>query len=238
MLATDPTVALRIPVRNPPRSLFTSTTTCCFYSGGTRSRPSFSVGPTLSLNSIKMQLLRRLKVEAEIGGEDLFNAGATDKRVPNHLVIMVNGITGSASDWRYAAEQFVKRLPDKVIVHRSECNSSRLTFDGVDTMGERLAEEVLSVARRWPEVQKISFVAHSLGGLVARYAIGRLYHSSLKLEHLGTTRNCFNEEKTEYSKQYLEQSYEAKVAGLEPMNFITFATPHLGSRGNKQVLLY
>jgi hypothetical protein len=24
----------------------------------------------------------------------------------------------SASDWRYAAEQFVKRLPDKVIVHR------------------------------------------------------------------------------------------------------------------------
>jgi len=25
----------------------------------------------------------------------------------------------------------------------SECNSSKLTFDGVDTMGERLAEEVL-----------------------------------------------------------------------------------------------
>lgn len=24
----------------------------------------------------------------------------------------------SAADWRYAAEQFVKKLPDKVIVHR------------------------------------------------------------------------------------------------------------------------
>lgn len=24
----------------------------------------------------------------------------------------------SAADWRYAAQQFVKRLPDKVIVHR------------------------------------------------------------------------------------------------------------------------
>lgn len=73
------------------------------------------MGPTLSLNSIKMQL-PRLKVEAEISGEDFFNA-STSKRIPRHLVIMVNGITGSASDWRYAAEQFVKRLPDKVIVH-------------------------------------------------------------------------------------------------------------------------
>ncbi|CAL5186823.1 unnamed protein product [Lathyrus oleraceus] len=241
MLATDPTVALRIPVRNPTRSLFTSTNTCCFNSRVTLSRPSFSAGPTLSLHSVKMQLLRRTgycsSPRAEVGGEEFFNADATDKRAPNHLVIMVNGITGSASDWRYAAEQFVKRLPDKVIVHRSECNSSRLTFDGVDTMGERLAEEVLLVTRRWPEVQKISFVAHSLGGLVARYAIGRLYDDSSKLERVGSTRNCFNEEKTEYSKQCLKQSYEAKIAGLEPMNFITFATPHLGSRGNKQLPL-
>lgn len=73
---------------------------------------------------------------------------------------------------------------------------------------------------------------------MARYAIGRLYDDSSKLECVGSTRNCFNEEKTEYSKQCLKQSYEAKIAGLEPMNFITFATPHLGSRGNKQVLLY
>lgn len=31
----------------------------------------------------------------------------------------------SAADWRYAAEQFVKKLPDKVIVHR-EFSSSKL----------------------------------------------------------------------------------------------------------------
>lgn len=94
--------------------------------------------------------------------------------------------------------------------------------------------QVLSVIRRWPEVQKISFVAHSLGGLVARYAIGRLYEYSSTLEPLGTRGNCSSEE-MEYSKQFLEQHCEAKIAGLEPMNFITFATPHLGSRGNKQV---
>lgn len=39
------------------------------------------------------------------------------------------------------------------------------------------------------------------------------------------------------STQYLEQHFEARVAGLEPMNFITFATPHLGSRGHRQVIM-
>lgn len=98
--------------------------------------------------------------------------------------------------------------------------------------------QVLSVVRRWPDVQKISFVAHSLGGLVARYAIGRLYDYSSVMEPVDTitTKNGFSEGQTEYSKQCFEQRYRAKIAGLEPMNFITFATPHLGSRGNNQVL--
>lgn len=68
---------------------------------------------------------------------------------------------------------------------------------------------------------------------MARYAIGRLYDYSSTLTLV--SKDGFSEEKSEYSKQCLEQSYEPKIAGLEPMNFITFATPHLGSRGNKQV---
>lgn len=69
-------------------------------------------------------------------------------------------------------------------------------------------------------MRKISFVSHSVGGLVARYAIGKLYKPTLK----GS-----GEETNEDSK--------GKIAGLEPVNFITAATPHLGSRGNKQVYL-
>ncbi|WJZ98885.1 hypothetical protein VitviT2T_017378 [Vitis vinifera] len=169
-------------------------------------------------------------VEVEsMGGEDVFDAvvAAEAKVFPEHLVIMVNGIVGSAADWKYAAEQFVKKLPDKVIVHRSECNYSTLTFNGVDLMGERLADEVLAVVKRWPEVRKISFVAHSLGGLVARYAVARLYEPFPKMESSGLSVN--------HSVQSLEQPYEDRIAGLEPMNFITFATPHLGSRGHKQL---
>ncbi|KAI7726641.1 hypothetical protein M8C21_001500 [Ambrosia artemisiifolia] len=149
---------------------------------------------------------------AKKDGEDEVSPGANVNS--DHVLIMVNGITGSAADWRYAAKQFVKRLPDKVIVHCSECNSSTLTFDGVDRMGERLAEE-------------ISFISHSLGGLVARYAIGRLY------ENVPISRS--SNLKQNDSEQAVEQLFEARIAGLQPVNFITVATPHLGSRGHRQL---
>ncbi|CAK9329810.1 unnamed protein product [Citrullus colocynthis] len=170
---------------------------------------------------------KSLKVEADFAAEEFFYPDA--KAPPEHLVIMVNGLIGSAADWRYAAGQFVKKLPDKVIVHRSECNTSRSTFDGVDTMGERLAEEVLGVIRRRPQLQKISFVAHSLGGLVARYAIGRLFDHIPQLKSSGAQSFSAEEQ-----KQHIKPFHHARIAGLEPVNFITVATPHLGSRGNKQ----
>ncbi|KAJ6426321.1 hypothetical protein OIU84_022017 [Salix udensis] len=141
----------------------------------------------------------------------------------DHLVIMVHGILGSKADWKFGAEQFVRTLPDKVFVHCSEKNMFKLTLDGVDVMGERLAEEVLEVIQRKQNLRKISFVAHSVGGLVARYAIGRLYRPPKKENVEGLTDDTN------------EDDVKATIGGLEPMNFITVATPHLGSRGNKQV---
>lgn len=195
--------------------------------------------PTIVFCMIKMKLLRRfgrcyLKKSKPNSKKE---TSSDAKLLPPHLVIMVNGIIGSSADWRYAAEQFLNKLPDQLFVHRSECNTSKLTFDGVDRMGERLAEEVLSVVRRWPGLQKISFVAHSLGGLVARYAIGKLFAHSSTLEAEVTSRSCNCKEETVCTKNCIDHHYEARIAGLEPMNFITFATPHLGSRGHKQLPL-
>ncbi|CAN6539981.1 unnamed protein product [Malus baccata var. baccata] len=166
-----------------------------------------------------------MEVEDETGG----------KRSPTHLIILVNGLIGSAENWKYAAKQFLKRYPEDVIAHCSECNYSTLTFDGVDVMGERLAEEVISVIKRHPSVQKISFVGHSLGGLIARYAIGRLYERDITEE--------LSQENGEYRRNgvenpLLEHKVKGKIAGLEPVNFITSATPHLGSRGHNQVPLF
>ncbi|KAB5564689.1 hypothetical protein DKX38_004743 [Salix brachista] len=154
---------------------------------------------------------------------DVWSCTNSDSSSADHLVIMVHGILGSNTDWKFGAEQFVRSLRDKVFVHCSEKNMLRLTLDGVDVMGNRLAEEVLEVIQRKPNLQKISFVAHSVGGLVARYAIGRLYRPPKK-ENV--------EDSTEGTSK---DSLKATIGGLEPMNFITVATPHLGSRGNKQV---
>ncbi|XP_015582438.1 putative lipase ROG1 [Ricinus communis] len=159
--------------------------------------------------------------ESVNGSCDVWSCKDSDSSSADHLVIMVHGILGSASDWKFAAEQFVRMLPDKVFVHCSERNMFRLTLDGVDVMGERLAEEVLEVIQRKPNLRKISFIAHSVGGLVARYAIGRLYRPS---QNVGDSPNSKREEDS-----------RATIGGLEAMNFITVATPHLGSRGNKQV---
>ncbi|GKE87611.1 putative lipase ROG1 isoform X1, partial [Tanacetum coccineum] len=153
-------------------------------------------------------------MEPAAGGVNVFSYAESDVSTADHLLVMVNGILGSSTDWKFAAEQFVKAIPDKVFVHRSERNAATQTLDGVDIMGERLAQEVLEVIKQKPNLRKISFVAHSVGGLVARYAIGRLYRPPKEnLEGLS-----------------LEDSEESRptIGGLVPMNFITVATPHLG----------
>ncbi|XP_057971867.1 lipid droplet phospholipase 1 isoform X2 [Malania oleifera] len=161
--------------------------------------------------------------ESVKGGTNVQSCKDSDLSSADHLVVMVNGILGSVTDWKFAAEQFVRMLPDKVFVHCSERNVASLTLDGVDVMGERLAEEVLEVIKQRPNISKISFIAHSVGGLVARYAIGRLYRPPTKGKAEDSLANT------------CEEDSRGTICGLEAMNFITVATPHLGSRGNKQV---
>ncbi|XP_031270842.1 LOW QUALITY PROTEIN: putative lipase ROG1 [Pistacia vera] len=170
----------------------------------------------------------------EMGNFDLEMEVKTDqgdRPSPTHLVVMVNGIIGSAPNWKYAARQFLMKYPEDLIVHCSKRNSSMLTFDGVDVMGDRLAQEVISVIKRRPSVQKISFISHSLGGLISRYAIARLYGRDVTSE--------LPQGNGEYRDNGSGDTFQnGKIAGLEPINFITSATPHLGSRGHKQVPVF
>ncbi|XP_024022926.1 putative lipase ROG1 [Morus notabilis] len=179
-------------------------------------------------------------IKSEPDGKGNFDMEVDEKfrdRTPNHLVIMVNGLVGKAQNWKFAAKQFLKKYPNDVVVHCSECNSLVLTLDGVDVMGDRLAEEVISVIKRHPGVQKISFVGHSLGGLIARYAIAVLYERDITREPKQSQENgdCRTDGPEDPRS---EERIKGKIAGLEPMNFITSATPHLGSRGHKQVPIF
>lgn len=141
------------------------------------------------------------------------------KDEPDHLLVLVHGILASPSDWTYVEAQLKKRLGRNFLIYASSCNSYTKTFTGIDGAGKRLADEVMQVVRKQETLKKISFLAHSLGGLFARYAISVLYTPNNSVGH----------------PYDLSASTNGLIAGLEPINFITLATPHLGVRGNKQL---
>lgn len=146
-----------------------------------------------------------------------------------HLIIMVNGILGSANNWKFAADQFRSKFGSEVLVHCSARNAATLTFDGVDIMGHRLAEEVKEVIEESPSLTKISFVAHSLGGLIARYAIGQLFTPHRNAEEQEVPSNVEEQETA------VSDPSNGTIFGLKPVNFVTVATPHIGLRGNWQL---
>lgn len=89
----------------------------------------------------------------------------------------------------------------------------------------------MQVVRKNDSLKKISFLAHSLGGLFARYAVAVLYtpHGSSDVKPDDPSSSMVTNSQTACS------SRRGMLAGLEPINFITLATPHLGVRGRKQV---
>ena len=94
-----------------------------------------------------------------------------------------------------------------------------------------VSQQVMRVVTKTKSLKRISFLAHSLGGLFARNAIAVLYSpDTCNSVQLGDPANCMmeNSQRTNFSKR-------GTIAGLEPINFITLATPHLGVRGRKQV---
>ncbi|KAK6150004.1 hypothetical protein DH2020_017529 [Rehmannia glutinosa] len=153
-----------------------------------------------------------------------------DEVKPDHLLVLVHGIMGSPSDWKYFEAELKKRLGKGFLIYASSCNMYTKTFTGIDGAGTRLADEVMQVVKKTESLKKISFLAHSLGGLIARYAVAVLYTPNVSSDRLddiaaSTPTNSLNP----------CSSNNGLIAGLEAINFITLATPHLGVRGNKQL---
>ena len=92
---------------------------------------------------------------------------------------------------------------DELDILVAQSNSGSFTYDGVQTGAERVTQEIETLLEELIKdgapIDKISIVGYSLGGLVARYAVGLLF-----------------------SKGWFEK--------IQPVNFTTFACPHLGVR--------
>ncbi|KAG8635448.1 putative lipase YDR444W isoform X2 [Manihot esculenta] len=145
---------------------------------------------------------------------------------PDHLLVLVHGILASPSDWTYVEAELKKRLGKNFLIHASESNTYTKTFYGIDGAGKRLADEVMQVVKKTDSLKRISFLAHSLGGLFARYAMAVLYSENA----LSTSESNDHVDST-----LPNSARRCAIAGLDPINFVTLATPHLGVRGRKQL---
>ncbi|KIX05101.1 uncharacterized protein Z518_05973 [Rhinocladiella mackenziei CBS 650.93] len=99
----------------------------------------------------------------------------------NHLVVLVHGLWGNASHLNYVAQALLERHgEDELVLLSCRRNNGSLTYDGIDVGAERVAKEIEDILEELErdgfKITKFSVVGYSLGGLVARYAIGLLYH--------------------------------------------------------------
>ncbi|KAE8450734.1 hypothetical protein EG329_005647 [Mollisiaceae sp. DMI_Dod_QoI] len=121
-----------------------------------------------------------------------------------HLCVLVHGLWGNPAHLEVMAKSLRAKHPEQTLhILVAKRNSGSFTYDGVELGGERVCqeieEEIENLAKAGQEIKRLSMVGYSLGGLVARYAVGLLD-----------------------SKGFFEK--------IKPVNFTTFATPHLGVR--------
>ncbi|XP_059669861.1 uncharacterized protein LOC132315164 isoform X2 [Cornus florida] len=214
----------------PPSSSCSSSSPCC---SSIDRRQSFNWILCNSFgvkNTWKHQSFRAHAMSTTQGSFTSPRGTICEKDEPDHLLVLVHGILASPSDWTYAEAELKRRLGRNFLIHASSCNTYTKTFTGIDGAGKRLADEVMQVVKKKDSLKRISFLAHSLGGLFARYAIAVLYSPNAsghnQFDDLAISMNA-NPETACSSRRGL-------IAGLEPINFITLATPHLGVRGKKQ----
>ncbi|KAL8388107.1 hypothetical protein RB595_009457 [Gaeumannomyces hyphopodioides] len=98
----------------------------------------------------------------------------------DHLCVLVHGLWGNPAHLAQVAKALRDQYPaDKLWIKVANRNSGSFTYDGIELGGERLCleieEELQLVESQGGKIKKLSLVGYSLGGLVARYAIGLLH---------------------------------------------------------------
>ncbi|CCH42114.1 putative lipase [Wickerhamomyces ciferrii] len=108
-----------------------------------------------------------------------------------HLVVLVHGLWGNKTHFDYINSQIEefksqnKQTNDQeeLVVYRTQGNEGYKTLDGIDVCGLRVAHEIIEqiniiTKKVDQQVNKISIIGYSLGGLISRYAVGILYHQN------------------------------------------------------------
>ncbi|CCK72803.1 putative hydrolase KNAG_0L01840 [Huiozyma naganishii CBS 8797] len=121
-----------------------------------------------------------------------------------HLFVLVHGLWGTHKHMEPMEEVFRDVIPkdEGIIYFAPRQNAKFKTFDGIEIIGYRTLIELCHFIKSYDgpgKITKISIVGYSLGGLIARFLVGK----------------CFSDCKELFK-------------GIEPQLFITVASPHLG----------
>lgn len=136
---------------------------------------------------------------------DIWNKPPKSLSDPIHLVILVHGLhSNSTADMFYILDN-IEKMSQKTgenIVIRAYSGNVCKTERGIKYLGRRLAEYIVKDSMdglNQDQVEKISFIGHSLGGPVQTFAIS-----------------------------YINFNYPNFFDKIKPENFITMASPLLG----------
>ena len=100
-----------------------------------------------------------------------------------HLVVLVHGFQGNSFDMRTIKNNLSIFHPEALFLCSSK-NEGK-TEDDIEEMGVRLANEVTEFAQEWcpgSTLGMISFIGHSLGGVIIRAALPHLAKFKDKME--------------------------------------------------------
>ncbi|KAJ5493236.1 hypothetical protein N7539_001982 [Penicillium diatomitis] len=129
---------------------------------------------------------------------------STEPKKADHLCVLVHGLWGNASHLDYVASAVKERYDeDSVYVHCAQNNSGHWTYDGVEVGGERLVHEI-------------------------EETLDRLDQKGYQIKKLSIVGYSFGGLVSRYAIGLLHAS--GWLDKLEPVNFTTFATPHVGAR--------
>lgn len=138
---------------------------------------------------------------------DLWHTPTPKSDKPLHLVVVTHGLhSNTGADMLYLKESIDKaaRISGENIIVRGYFGNVRKTEKGIKYLGKRLAEYIVHELAPenpgvLPPVEKISFIGHSLGGLVQTFAIA-----------------------------FIAVHYPNFFERVQPVNFICLASPLLG----------
>ncbi|KAI5288838.1 hypothetical protein KEM54_004800 [Ascosphaera aggregata] len=160
-----------------------------------------------SIKATKLTRLQRKPLGEAVDNSSRHPSDLSVSSSANHLCVLVHGLYGQPSHLAYIAKALRERYnEDQLLILNVKRNTGNLTYDGIELGGERVAHEIEDYVNHLAKdkgcrTSKLSIVGYSLGGLISRYAIGLLY-----------ARGYFDDGK------------------IQPINFTTFASPHVGVR--------